>query len=101
MASGTINKMTAESGTGYCKMPDGTLMCWGTVSVAAGTWNVIATFPVPFADTGYTVVDTERCNTTIAINVLAIKTNVDRVSFGLTRNDLAFDIEYLAIGRWK
>ena len=29
MATGKIEKVMNDSGSGYCKMPDGTLICWG------------------------------------------------------------------------
>ena len=29
MATGTVKQVTNNSGSGYCKMPDGTLMQWG------------------------------------------------------------------------
>lgn len=82
-------------------MPDGTLMCWGTVSVTAGVWNISVPLPATFADTGYTVVDSERCNTTVAVNVLVVKTDANHINFSMTRSDLSFDIDFLVIGRWK
>lgn len=101
MASGKIEKVTSESGAGYCKMPDGTLICWGSVSVEAGAWSADVSLPASFANTAYAVVDAPRCNTTVAVNVLVGKTGVDKFIFYMTRNDLAVEIDYLAIGRWK
>lgn len=101
MANGTIKMTANESGTNYCKMPDGTLMCWGAVSVEAGAWNAVVSLPASFANTEYAVVDIPRCNTTVAVNVLVGKTGVDNFTFYMTRIDLAIEIDYLAIGRWK
>lgn len=33
MATGIIKKVISDSGSGYCKMPDGTLIQWGAISV--------------------------------------------------------------------
>lgn len=101
MASGKIEKITSESGAGYCKMPDGTLICWGSVLIETGAWSADVSLPASFANIAYAVVDTPRCNTTVAVNVLVGKTDVDKFTFYMTRNDLAVEIDYLAIGRWK
>ena len=60
MASGVIEKLSNDSANGYCKFPDGTLMCWGTFSGGSyattqeGSLYVAAispsiTFPVAFS----------------------------------------------------
>ena len=54
MATGKIEKVMNDSGSGYCKMPDGTLTCWGTISVpyptaitnATGKFLLTSIFPL-------------------------------------------------------
>lgn len=52
MASGTITKVIPDGGTGYCKIPDGTLLQWGSGSVTTGSGTTEGTewvaFPTPF-----------------------------------------------------
>ena len=42
-----------DSGAGYCKMPDGTLIQWGTATIATGTKIIHIYFPKDFIDTAY------------------------------------------------
>ena len=61
MASGIIEKLSNDSANGYCKFPDGTLMCWGTFSGESGVattqegslyiavLSLSITFPVAFS----------------------------------------------------
>ena len=42
MATGTITKVMNDSNTGYCKMPDGTLICWGEFTTNRSQYSVTA-----------------------------------------------------------
>lgn len=96
-----------DSGAGYCKMPDGTLICWGSVSGAASgnTINFPVSFKgqpiisvIPYYNAGTTI----RCIFSVAevtaasAHVYAWDTSTDAAS---TSETLFFD--WLAIGRWK
>ncbi len=35
MATGTIKQKSNNSGSGYCKMPDGTLICWVSYQITS------------------------------------------------------------------
>lgn len=104
MATGKI-KVITEGGTGYCKMEDGTLMCWGTESITRSSGQNLktVTFPVAFSAvptvqvtyvTGrpdiwsYSVYDKSKTGC-----VLCLYTS----SSGSTNGEIG----YLAIGRWK
>lgn len=51
MATSTI-PMTNSSGKGYCKMGDGTLICWGTTYInIAATQNDRVKLDIPFTTT--------------------------------------------------
>lgn len=110
MATGTIRKVTNDSGTGYCKMPDGTLIQWGRlaseVSVAAngGRAEDIITFPISFINSDYipaitdtTSVCTQR-RTTIRTRTAS--------TLGLYYENMYTSawtpyVYWVAIGRWK
>ena len=106
MATSTIEKVTNNSGSGYCKMPDGTLIQWGT---AQGTGEHY--FPVSFVDTSYTVLvgvgyPTPSYITNISVlgghphnqsEFSIIVFNTD----GSTPSKANVLFRWLAIGRWK
>jgi hypothetical protein len=51
MAKSKKEKVIPESGTSYCKMPDGTLMCWGVTKMPSdGTLKI--SFPKAFVVSG-------------------------------------------------
>ncbi len=83
----------------YCKMPDGTLIQWGTTSISALT--TIVQMPMSFKDTAYYALVTLIANTNNATNVTAITLSaVDRFSIGV--NTIPSDgARWIAIGRWK
>lgn len=118
MATGTIKQVIPNSGTGYCKMPDGTLICWGTATKAVtepswSSWNagwyqvtVVSgnsiTFPVAF-------IATPRIYATISSDVWASVVSVGGDAAHIGRIAVARPSQYagtlqcdwLAIGRWK
>ena len=53
MATGTMEKVTNNSGSGYCKMPDGTLIQWSDITIEANASNVQITFEIPFISSTY------------------------------------------------
>lgn len=93
-ANGGMN----ESDTYYCKMPDGTLIQWGKVSVPSGTLVAEITFRYSFVDTNYSL--TLGCyNNGISMNISGKYNGGCYV--GRTPNTANTDIDYIAIGRWK
>ena len=101
MATGSMEKVTNNSGSGYCKMPDGTLICYGSATVAANGYTGSVAYPVPFMDTDYSIVIAPYNST----NVLSFYAPQDMTKNGceITRqpitNTNAF--RYIAIGHWK
>ena len=60
---GTMQKVTNNSGDGYCTMPDGTIMQWGNVGSYQSTKrrDFTVNFPISFtANTTYVVMATSR-----------------------------------------
>lgn len=88
-----------QSGTSYCKLPDGTLIQWGHTAVGGLTQQV--TMPTSFKDTTYTVRLTLIANSNTATNVTSIsRPNADKFAFGV--NVLpSGGAEWIAIGKWK
>lgn len=89
----------SQSGTGYCKLPDGTLIQWGHTAISALTTQV--TMPTSFKDTTYTVRLTLIANSNTATNVTSItRPAAGRFAFGV--NVLpSGGAEWIAIGKWK
>ena len=97
-----------SSGTGYCKMPDGTLICYGAVSASTvnsggkfgyyGTANI--TFPVAFNSAPMITVNVKK-------GAAFWNATADSISATGAEISIAGDaivtatVEWLAIGRWK
>ena len=101
------------SGSGYCKLPDGTLILWGTWSSFSLSGNVMtATIQMSsaysFVDTNYCVMLTPARNCIAYLDGLTegnTNGNIERtvnsfavVGHGTNQN---ITINWLAIGRWK
>lgn len=87
-----------ESGTGYCKMSDGTLIQWGTVTIPEGLYVEAITFSKAFLNTTYSVTFGVYDNG-IPVNISSKYTGGCRV--GRTPNTAANSIDWQAVGRWK
>ena len=114
MASGIIEKLSNDSANGYCKFPDGTLMCWGTFSggnyattqegsLYVAVLSLSITFPVAFSanptvmfspsDVPYSIPASGVKYSTTGITQLALV----RPNSG----NIYPNFSWLAIGRWK
>lgn len=89
-----------QSGSDYCKLPDGTMIQWGHTSVSNLTTNV--TMSASFKDTSsYKVQITLLANTNDARNVTYVSyLGVNNFSFG-TNSSTNNGANWLAIGKWK
>lgn len=116
MASGTITNFASSSGSGYCKMSDGTLIQWGRINVSnvaiQNTWGALyesgsqtsgVTFPIPFV--GY-----PACSATANMSPSAWIEGLSASTTGLSNFFLARPtsvsaasghIDWIAVGRWK
>lgn len=106
MATSTINQIMNNSGTNYCKMPDGTLIQWGTSQIArnAGANYVTATFPISFIDisTGFVNYTTGHPELWMASIPETTKTTIRCCLYnGSSTISSSVDIWWFAIGRWK
>lgn len=109
MATSTIKQVTNNSGTGYCKMPDGTLIQWGSGNNAKS--GDVISYPFEFAtDSNIRIYIQPSYNTYTTIQCNFIHGHVQKGNFTVyayntetkalsTSTTLQFD--WLAIGRWK
>ena len=113
MATGTITQVMNNSGSDYCKMPDGTLICWGHISTGALTTEAAGSmwkhdyvcnilFPVPFA----AVPAVSFVNGAKAWGIVGscefTKTAITYISYlRPTAGNIYGSTSWIAIGRWK
>ena len=98
MATGTISVMTNESGSKYCKMPDGTYIQWDTATINSGSDRATIGFTkfnggVPVFLISSSGSGTFRVNN-LADYYAIVACNEGNVSTNKT-------IYWVAIGRWK
>lgn len=115
MASGIIQKVIPDSGTNYCKMPDGTLIQWGYSNPSYANANIAlssVTFPIAFTAqpvVSLTVGDAQNTAQELAANVKigSITASKFDISYQDPASQFRSDgsyikpIYWLAIGRWK
>lgn len=111
MAEGYKNQTWNNSGTGYCKMPDGTLIQWGNVTgISFSNQNMVSgefTFDIPFFSSSEVKIFGTTAESGVAdyifrvgISCSATKVNWTLVSPNtISVNNRQFS--WLAIGRWK
>lgn len=109
MATGTIQMTANKSENGYCKMPDGTLIQWGTVINPNAGYTAVS-FPVTFATDNFIFSASPRYSS--AYPVIDYRTIAQKVSnSGGVVNfkplsstgsyTTAAIADWIAIGRWK
>ena len=107
MATESIKKVSndsAETSTGgYCKLPDGTLMQWGSATINSGGYTTNVALPVPFVNKNKIAVTVATAsvdnNKFFGVNYTSVTES--QLSFGRTPNTSTDTIYWFAIGRWK
>lgn len=109
----TLNSNKAEnniSGTNYCKMPDGTLIQWGIISVTTGTSTsslnyyhgyAPVVFTTTFASTPTVVTTPEENAGYWNSSVANLQTTGCNVFLAGSLASTARNVMWTAIGRWK
>ena len=114
MASGIIEKLSNDSASGYCKFPDGTLMCWGTFSggnyathqegsLYVAILSLSITFPVAFSAKPTVMFSPGGNPYNIPTSSVAYSTT-GITKLGLARpnsGNIYPEFSWLALGRWK
>ena len=119
MATSIIKQVTNNSGTGYCKMPDGTLICWGnkTIPLTAShfiNWstadikradlgdNNYIPFPVSFASPPAVSATINNDAWAFVLTVRASTTAIYEICIARqTAYEGSYNLGWIAIGRWK
>lgn len=83
----------------YCKMSDGTLIQYASISFAQGGTNCNWTFPVGFSTIAYSVSGITLGALT-GIYVLSGRTQ-SKISFSRTTGGSELTVTVIAVGRWK
>lgn len=118
MATSTINQIMNNSGTNYCKMPDGTLIQWGTDQVVTetspGSYPALGnnmyrgvktiSYTIPFISKPAVIVDGDnRLYGAFGSNASdSLTTNTQFiVEGGHNAPNVTIEIYWIAVGRWK
>lgn len=105
MAKTSVNKVTNDSsasgGSGYCKMPDGTLIEWGAATVASGSFTGSFSLPVPLYRIQDSSITLTPLQTGTDFNVNYADSSNSEIKFGRTPNTSASTYYWIACGRWK
>lgn len=108
MATGTIQKVIPDSDDGYCKLPDGTLICYGKAGGYSGEArkDLTVTLPVAFRDAEYrALAGGAWFSDAISYEVTCTVKIVDKQTISIhVRNptsNYTNAVCWLAIGRWK
>lgn len=107
----TFYPITAQSGDGYCRMADGTLICWGSGDFGTISANdsivVTVTFPKAFKDVdSYTLIAYGAYHYPHTLEVVGTKYNAGSCRiYGANRTVNVIDqyalYSWVAIGRWR
>lgn len=97
MATSTIKQVINNSDTGYCKMPDGTMICHGTSVIASGTDRVTISYN-QFTDNP-TIAFSVSGSGSYRVNYVAKYYAIIVCNEGNVTSDKT--IYWIAIGRWK
>lgn len=101
MATSTIKQIMNNSDTDYCMMPDGTLIQWGSATVAQGAYTANINFTKTFIDRTKMSIQVTPLASGTDWNVNFAQTTGAGFSLGRTPNTSASTYYWFAIGRWK
>lgn len=110
-AADAIANLGFESDTNYCKMPDGTLICWGSATfpdASVGVQNVTVQYPVSFESAPFVTVcwNDNPTSTKNYMGMLVVNKNSSTksqlvIGTDRLRTGYVWYVSYIAIGRWK
>ena len=103
-----INAQQIVSGSNYCKLPDGTLMCWGRVRISniatKTTEYTTVSFPVPFLEVPSVIVslyNTTRPDLFMSVAGVTSASAVRIYIYNGHSSTQNLDAAWVATGRWK
>lgn len=95
----TLLPESAESSGTYCKMADGTLICYGTLAIPVGSYVATVTLPKSFTNINYKVAVC-ALESGITCNISGTK-YTGAFTLGRAPNTAVSNFDWIAIGRWK
>ena len=113
MATSTIKQVMNNSDSNYCKMPDGTLICWGIIPIPDATYGpfggmfaldftVDVPFPIPFISQPYVGSIGVQSAASFPFRIWCNSNKINYVSvMRQNANGASVNFPYIAIGRWK
>lgn len=116
MATGTIQKVMNDSDNGYCKMPDGTLICWGEFTTNRSQYSVTANGAMYAATTDVNISFAKEFFSTPSLSMLCKDNSCPIMYCSATASKIVImqvqrhvnsgppdgaTWSYIAIGRWK
>ena len=109
MASGVIEKLSNDSANGYCKFPDGTLICYGSNSVttpsAGGKFGYFGstsvTFPQTFSACPIVIPNVDKSPAFWSVNTQSTSTTGATIGVASDTQNGSANVTYIAVGRWK
>lgn len=116
MATGTIKKVMNDSGNGYCKMQDGTLICWGefttnrsqySVTVNGAMYAATADVNISFPKEFVSIPSLSMLSADNSCPVMYCVTTVSKIATMQVQRHVnngppdGATWRYIAIGRWK
>lgn len=114
MATGNIEQTWNNSSSGYCKMPDGTLIQWGSKDDTMSnnrSWGEFyiadletVQFPISFYSTPKIFLTPSTTSSFFVITVVATTTEISTVQVGrgtAFQSGINYGYDWLAVGRWK
>ena len=90
-----------SGGQGYCKLPNGTLIQWGTVTVAKNSYTGNWQCPIAFHSKGELGVVLTPLQSVTAYNANYSSSTTTAINVGRTPNTADSSFYIIAIGRWK
>jgi phage-related protein len=94
-----IGTNSFSSGSDYCKMPDGTLICYGSFT-SSGEWSHSITFAQAFTSVPV-LLGTIAVNSATNVWFTAMSANTTSGTFTFITTAETKTVTWLAIGRWK
>ena len=113
-AISALNNSLLNSGSGYIKLPDGTMICYGSFqtptsnfstwgSMYACAYQLDISFPQSFIDVPSLHANCPVNQSGVVINALCTKDKITQVGImrQTTATGMSNSINYIAVGRWK
>lgn len=103
MATSTIKQVKNLGGSGYCKMPDGTLIQWGYASIPDNGDRVYVAYPITFGGIPTVAITIDENGYSGDVRLYSwqrLLAGLYALNRGVVQTK-AVNFHWIAIGRWK